>query len=269
MKPARLRHVAFVTPNQRDLAAFYTSACGMKSVDQETPEDRVSTGIHLSDGKVNFTILRERPNDDRPRGFFHLGFAWPDEEFKDLKALNHRLRDAGASCDLWFEPEYSDLEHRLCDPDGNFIDIAPTRRWGYAAPASRVGDAGMKRLRHVAAVTKNQPEMARFYTEAFGMKVVPKGKEGGRSLHLSDGAINFTILCYPADDGVKEKGFHHTGFTFERDEFADRPGLDKKFRAAGASSPVEETEVNAGQEWRVADPDGNDIDLAPVGRWNY
>ena len=264
----RIRHVAIVTPNQADEVNFYKQSFGMQEVDG-AEDGEAGTGVHLSDGKVELTILRERPDDDRPRGWFHIGFGMTDEDFKDLRALNKRMRDAGASSDVEYEPKYSALEYRVSDPDGNFIDLAPTRRWNYGPNFDRKGLGGMKRMRHFALVTMHQPEMVRFYTQAFGMYVVNRGKETGTSVHLSDGAMNLTVLAFPADDGTKQRGFHHAGFTFEEHEFVDRPGLDRKLRAAGASTPVELTTINAGKEYRVADPDGNDLDLAPLGRWNY
>ena len=49
----------------------------------------------------------------------------------------------------------------------------------------------MARIRHLAIVTENQERLVKFYTEAFGMKVV----EGvGPATYLSDGYINVAII---------------------------------------------------------------------------
>ena len=49
----------------------------------------------------------------------------------------------------------------------------------------------MARIRHLAIVTENRERLVKFYTTAFGMKVV----EGvGPAIYLSDGYINVAII---------------------------------------------------------------------------
>jgi hypothetical protein len=49
----------------------------------------------------------------------------------------------------------------------------------------------MARIRHLAIVTENRERLVKFYTEAFGMKVI----DGvGPAIYLSDGYINLAII---------------------------------------------------------------------------
>jgi catechol 2,3-dioxygenase-like lactoylglutathione lyase family enzyme len=49
----------------------------------------------------------------------------------------------------------------------------------------------MARIRHLAIVSENRERLVKFYTEAFGMKVI----DGvGPSIYLTDGYINLAII---------------------------------------------------------------------------
>ena len=49
----------------------------------------------------------------------------------------------------------------------------------------------MARIRHLAIVSENRERLVKFYTEAFGLKVI----EGvGPAIYLSDGFINLAII---------------------------------------------------------------------------
>jgi len=112
----------------------------------------------------------------------------------------------------------------------------------------------MARIRHLAIVTENRERLVKFYTTAFGMKVI----EGvGPAIYLSDGYLNLAII---QKRPTYTEGRYHFGIDVENiDEL--RP-LCKEL---GASSEIQKRPPNREAEYRVADPDGNLIDLSQHG----
>src|SRR4029434_7959324 len=102
----------------------------------------------------------------------------------------------------------------------------------------------MARIRHLAIVTENQERLVKFYTEAFGMKVV----EGvGPATYLSDGYINVAII--KKRPHYKE-GLYHFGI-----EIDDVETLKPLCKELGATSEIQKRPPNREAEYRVADPD--------------
>lgn len=123
------------------------------------------------------------------------------------------------------------------------------------------------RIIHVALFTRNPRDLAPFYRDAFGMKIV----HVGGAVQLWDGHI---LLALNPWRGVGEeklridevgepqaKGFDHFGFKIENLE--ETTGLLKK-----AGSDAEVMKRPAGRtftEWRAHDLEGNRIDLSERG----
>jgi len=76
----------------------------------------------------------------------------------------------------------------------------------------------MARIRHIAIVTEDVDKLVRFYTAAFGLKIVPGV---GTATYLSDGHVNLAILKFRYDDpattegAVRYTGIHHFGLEVE------------------------------------------------------
>jgi catechol 2,3-dioxygenase-like lactoylglutathione lyase family enzyme len=112
----------------------------------------------------------------------------------------------------------------------------------------------MARIRHLAIVTENRERLVKFYTTAFGMKVV----DGvGPAIYLSDGYLNVAII--QKRPHYKE-GLYHFGFEVENIE-----ALKPVCKELGAASEVQKRPPNREAEYRVHDPDGNPIDLSQRG----
>lgn len=112
----------------------------------------------------------------------------------------------------------------------------------------------MARIRHLAIVTENRERLVKFYTTAFGMKVV----DGvGPAIYLSDGYLNVAII--QKRPHYKE-GLYHFGFEVE-----DIEELRPVCKELGAATEVQKRPANREAEYRVHDPDGNPIDLSQHG----
>lgn len=119
----------------------------------------------------------------------------------------------------------------------------------------------MARLRHLAILTENVERLVRFYTTAFGLKIV----EGiGTATYLSDGHINLAIIPIGPELAVEGKqlkpGIYHFGFEVENVD-----GLRAICKELGAVTEIEKRPANREAEYRVYDPDGNPVDLSQHG----
>ncbi|HWO43658.1 MAG TPA: VOC family protein [Candidatus Eisenbacteria bacterium] len=112
----------------------------------------------------------------------------------------------------------------------------------------------MPRIRHLAIVTSNRERLVKFYTTAFGMRVI-YGR--ATSTHLSDGDFNLAIVDQGAD---LKPGLYALGL-----DVNDVQELAGTLKSAGASSELMPMPKDHDAEYRVLDPDGNRLDLAIHG----
>jgi catechol 2,3-dioxygenase-like lactoylglutathione lyase family enzyme len=119
----------------------------------------------------------------------------------------------------------------------------------------------MARIRHIAILTEDVDKLVKFYTTAFGLKIV---HGVGTATYLSDGHINLAIIPIGPEREIEgpqlQTGINHFGFEVENVE---------RLRAAcddlNAASGVAKRPPNREAEYRVHDPDGNPIDLSKHG----
>src|SRR5258706_14216756 len=71
----------------------------------------------------------------------------------------------------------------------------------------------MARIRHIAILTEDVEKLVRFYTTAFGLKIV---HGVGTATYLSDGHINLAIIPIGPERGIEgpqvQGGSNHFGF---------------------------------------------------------
>ncbi|MGH7771757.1 MAG: VOC family protein [Candidatus Binatia bacterium] len=119
----------------------------------------------------------------------------------------------------------------------------------------------MARIRHLAILTENVEKLVKFYTTAFGMKIV----EGiGTATYLSDGHINLAIIPIEPERKVEgdvlKPGIYHFGF-----EVDDIDALRLVCDELNAATKILNRPPNREAEYRIHDPDGNPIDLSKHG----
>jgi catechol 2,3-dioxygenase-like lactoylglutathione lyase family enzyme len=119
----------------------------------------------------------------------------------------------------------------------------------------------MARIRHLAILTEDVDKLVKFYTSAFGLKIV----QGiGTATYLSDGHINLAIIPIGPERKIEghelKTGIYHFGFEVENVE-----ALREACSELNASSGIDKRPPNREAEFRVHDPDGNPIDLSQHG----
>jgi catechol 2,3-dioxygenase-like lactoylglutathione lyase family enzyme len=119
----------------------------------------------------------------------------------------------------------------------------------------------MARIRHLAILTEDVDRMVKFYTNAFGLKIV---QGVGTATYLTDGHINLAIIPIGPERLIEgnqlREGINHFGF--EVDSVAD---LVPRCQEWGAATDTKKRPPNREAEYRVHDPDGNPIDLSQHG----
>ena len=119
----------------------------------------------------------------------------------------------------------------------------------------------MARIRHLAILTEDVEKLVKFYTTAFGLKIV---SGIGTATYLSDGHINLAIIPIEPERKIEgdqlKPGLYHFGFEVE-----DVVGLREVCKDLNAATGIDKRPQNREAEYRVHDPDGNPIDLSQHG----
>src|SRR5574341_132909 len=78
------------------------------------------------------------------------------------------------------------------------------------------GGKSMARIRHLAILTEDVEKLVKFYTTAFGLKIV---HGVGTATYLSDGHINLAIIPIGPEREIEgpqlQTGINHSGFEVE------------------------------------------------------
>lgn len=133
----------------------------------------------------------------------------------------------------------------------------------------------MARIRHVALTVHDPAKTARFYMDTFGLTEVRRDPDN-KSVVLSDGHVNLTILCWRTGTDIGQRGrpseylskIHHIGFQVE-----DLDATIAKLEATTASPltkrPAAGTSHSAGGsrnvEMKWASPDDTVLDISQSG----
>src|SRR3954453_1604835 len=107
----------------------------------------------------------------------------------------------------------------------------------------------MARIRHLAILTEDVEKLVKFYTTAFGLKIV---HGVGTATYLSDGHINLAIIPIGPGGGVEgpqlQVGINHFGF-----EVDDVTAVHDACKELNASTGVDKRPPNREAEYRVHD----------------
>lgn len=119
----------------------------------------------------------------------------------------------------------------------------------------------MARIRHIAILTEDVEKLVKFYTTAFGLKIV---HGVGTATYLSDGHINLAIIPIGPEREIEgphlQPGINHFGFEVENVET-----MREVCEEMNAATGIVRRPPNREAEYRVHDPDGNPIDLSKHG----
>ena len=252
MVRAKLRHVAICTEDPAKTAAWYQEVFGLEEVGR-TP----TGGVYLSDGDINFAVLKVRPTGDSSittPGVSHCGFY-----VEDPQAIYAKLDGLGATRLPTVPLGNQYFEVKYLDPDNQVFDVGEHGWVGASKLEPASGPPRPAKLRHVAISTEDTAKAAAWYKDMFGLTEAGLSPAG---VYLTDGETNFAVLRIKskADPSRAEIGFNHFGFMV-----ADPEATRAKLAALGTQRLPDIAIGNQYFEEKYLGPDGVTVDLGVHG----
>ena len=113
----------------------------------------------------------------------------------------------------------------------------------------------MAKLRHIALIVPDPEKAAKFFEDAFEMKIAGKARRG---LYVSDGVINVALLKQEGDEKI---GIYHFGMWVDDLDEAEK----KVVNAGGSYLAGRPTSPQSYYEAKYTDPLGIVFDLTHTG----
>lgn len=120
----------------------------------------------------------------------------------------------------------------------------------------------MAQIRHIAISSDDTERLARFYQEVFGFRQSRPTLEGRKTIYLTDGHVELTIL--ENTNQQNSNGLHHFGI-----QTGEMEDTVKRIEKIQPEKSVARPESNALEEAWLSDPSGNHIYLSVDGTLDY
>ena len=120
----------------------------------------------------------------------------------------------------------------------------------------------MAQIRHIAISSDDTEKLARFYKEVFGFRQSRPTPEGQKSIYLTDGHVELTIL--ENTNQQNSNGLHHFGI--QTDDLDDTV---KRIENLQPGKPIVKPASGSSQEAWLSDPSGNHVYLSVHGTLDY
>ena len=236
---AKLRHVAFISPEPRKLFDYYHHLFGLEEAWLS------QTGsILTTDGLFNLAFLQQQAVTSQGAGTHRADGA----ELNQTQGINHygftvdRVEDVLDRLDDSVQRGQSPqngrpAEIRLIDPYGNNVDLSSRGFLGRE-------EKELPGVRHVVVQTDDPDATCRFYTDAFGLATAGIAADG--SFLLSDGYVSMSLTTKQT---IGRPGIQYFGLQAE-----DWRTMQQRFRELGQELGEPPA---AGQEVFMTDTEGN------------
>jgi len=245
----RIVHISLKVDDVLGSGDFYQQVFGFQ--DAETRKTRDHLSRHMTDGQIDFTLMRYDEGTDSAESkaagegpcIHHFAI-----EVEDLRSATQVIKDRG--CEIVSDPGVIPVKFRA--PGGTLAELVPIGRYKNAAAQGKKID----KIVHLSLKVDDVGRTGDFYKEVFGFRDSETKKTRDHvSRHMTDGQIDFTLMKYDADtDSPESKAagegpcIHHFALEVEdlrkaTQEIQDRgceivsdPGvIPVKFRAPGGT----------------------------------
>ncbi|MGZ5071493.1 MAG: VOC family protein [Usitatibacter sp.] len=244
----RIVHISLKVDDVDRTGEFYRKVFGF--VDAETRKTRDHLSRHMSDGDIDFTLMKyaggTRSAESRAAGdgpcIHHFAI-----EVADIAKATEDIRARG--CTIVSDPGVIPVKFRA--PGGTIAELVPIGRYKRVETGGRTAP-----IVHLSLKVDDVKKTGDFYQEVFGFKdAVTRKTRDHLSRHMTDGSIDFTLMQYDAGTQSKESKaagegpcIHHFAIEVRDIEAATRdiasygseivsdPGvIPVKFRAPGGT----------------------------------
>jgi predicted enzyme related to lactoylglutathione lyase len=255
---SRIVHISLKVDDVQRTGDFYQQVFGF--VDAETRRTRDHVSRHMSDGDIDFTLMKydagTRSAEARAAGdgpcIHHFAI-----EVEDIARATEGIRARG--CEVVSEPGVIPVKFRA--PGGTIAELVPVGRYKHVA-----SDHPIAPIVHLSLKVDDVERAGDFYRDVFGFRDAETRRTRDHvSRHMSDGAIDFTLMKYDADSRSREalaagEGpcIHH--FAIEVGDVEEAADRVKAFGSEMVSDPgVIPVKFRA--------PGGTLAELVPTGRY--
>ena len=255
---ARIVHLALKVDEIDKTGEFYQSVFGFQ--DAETKKTRDHTSRHMTDGQIDFTLLKydagTQSAESKAAGegpcIHHFAI-----EVDDLAKASDQIKAYG--CEIVSDPGVIPVKFRA--PGGTIAELVPIGRYKNVP-----GHHKIDRIVHLALKVDEIDKTGEFYRKVFGFRdSETKKTRDHTSRHMTDGRIDFTLLKYDAGTQSAESKaagegpcIHHFAVEVEDMEKATR-----KIKAYGSEIVSDPGVIPV----KFRAPGGTIAELVPVGRY--
>jgi lactoylglutathione lyase len=254
----RIVHISLKVDDVQRTGDFYKEVFGFR--DSETRKTRDHLSRHMTDGDIDFTLMKydagTQSAESKAAGdgpcIHHFAI-----EVEDISAATEQIRQRG--CTIVSDPGVVPVKFRA--PGGTVAELVPMGRYKKAANASDID-----RIVHLSLKVDDVQSTGDFYKDVFGFQdAVTRKTRDHLSRHMSDGAIDFTLMKYDAGTQSAESKaagdgpcIHH--FAIEVKDMARATEQIKQYGSEVVSDPgVIPVKFRA--------PGGTIAELVPLGRY--
>jgi len=255
---SRIVHISLKVDDVQRTGDFYQQVFGF--VDAETRRTRDHVSRHMSDGDIDFTLMKydagTRSAEARAAGdgpcIHHFAI-----EVEDVAKATEAIRARG--CEVVSDPGVIPVKFRA--PGGTIAELVPVGRY-----KSVPSDHPIAPIVHLSLKVDDVERAGDFYRDVFGFRDAETRRTRDHvSRHMTDGAIDFTLMQYDADSRSREalaagEGpcIHH--FAIEVGDLERTADRVKEFGSEMVSDPgVIPVKFRA--------PGGTLAELVPLGRY--
>jgi len=192
----RIVHISLKVDDVQRTGDFYSQVFGF--VDAETRRTRDHVSRHMSDGEIDFTLMKydagSRSAESRAAGegpcIHHFAI-----EVEDIAASTEAIRARG--CEIVSDPGVVPVKFRA--PGGTVAELVPVGRY------KRVpSDHPIAPIVHLSLKVDDVEQAGDFYKDVFGFRDSETRRTRDHvSRHMTDGAIDFTLMKY--DEGSRSR----------------------------------------------------------------
>jgi lactoylglutathione lyase len=254
----RIVHISLKVDDVKKTGDFYQDVFGF--VDAETRRTRDHVSRHMTDGKIDFTLMKyeagtqsveSKASGDGPC-IHHFAIEVPD-----IAKATQEIVARG--CEIVSDPAVIPVKFR--DPGGIVAELVPIGRYKQVPSDHRID-----RIVHLSLKVDELEKTGAFYQEVFGFRDAETRKTRDHtSRHMTDGEIDFTLIAYDAGTQSKESRaagegpcIHH--FAIEVDDVKHVTEQIKSYGSEVVSDPgVIPVKFRA--------PGGTIAELVPHGRY--
>jgi len=254
----RIVHISLKVDDVARTGDFYRNVFGF--LDAETRKTRDHLSRHMSDGNIDFTMMKYDPGtqsaESKASGegpcIHHFAI-----EVADVARATDEIRKWG--CEIVSDPGVIPVKFRA--PGGTVAELVPIGRYKRVA-----SDHPVAPIVHLSLKVDDIRKAGDFYKEVFGFRDAETRKTRDHtSRHMTDGTIDFTLMQYDAGTESRESKaagegpcIHHFAI-----EVKDLESATQQVRSYGSEIVSDPGVIPV----KFVAPGGTIAELVPQGRY--